>query len=499
MHCLRDPRACAAAWLAAVLIAIPGSSPQAATYFVDRASATCSNSGPGTEIRPYCSISAAVGARGGPGVTIVVAPGTYTEQVSITASGAPGSPLVLQAGRGVVLDGADDFSDPAQWAQRSGNVWLAAGVTWAPLQVFAEGARLTPSTAAPASLPSRSFTWVPGEGLYVNAGGGNPAGLEPRVGRRKYGFSLYARSWITIEGFTILHTEDRGINAGTACTNLTIARNTVRYANKPGIQVSGGSGMRIASNIVSDNNDHGISLTAGVTASVIEDNESFRNARPAERAANGIYLFGSPGDTLRGNRLHDNQDTGLHLQSGSNDCVAYLNRSWNNGDHGYDHLGASGTIHVCDLAYGNHKDGFSIEGASPGTEIHRSIAVNNGLTTNEFDLWVDLASTPGFVSNDNLFWNSTRQPPVKYDATLYGSVAKYSAASGQDTRSLQADPRFVNPAAGDFRLQPGSPAIGSPGARGPGWSATEAFGCSPADVAATLQPRLRKTPAPSGP
>jgi parallel beta-helix repeat protein len=489
-----------AAVLAVALIVAPVPVARAATYFVDRSSAACSNHGAGTEAQPYCSISAAVAARGGPGVTLVVRPGVYPEQVTLNASGATGSPFVLQAAAGgVVVDGADDFSDPTLWVRSSGEVWLAVSVTWTPAQAFADGARLTPSTSAPASLSARSFTWVAGEGLYMNAGGGNPAAHQVRVGHRKYGFSMYGRSWVTIEGFTIARTEDRGINLSGSCTNVTIARDTVAFANKMGIQVVGGSDIVIGLNRVSDNNDHGISLTGGATGVIVEDNEAFRNARPGARAANGIYLFGSPGNTLRRNRLHDNQDSGVHIQSGSNDCVSYLNRSWNNGDHGYDHLGASGTVHVCDVAYGNYKDGFSIEGGSPGTQLYNCIATNNGLTTNEFDLWVDLESTPGFTSNYNLFWNSTRQPPVKHIRTLYPSVAGYSAASGQDTKSLQADPRFVNPAAGDFHLNAGSPAIDNTGSRGPGWSATDAYGCPHPDVAAARGARLHPTREPRGP
>ena len=470
----------------------------AATYYVNRASSACSNSGPGTEAKPYCTIGAAVAARGGPGVRIAVAPGVYPEQVSIPASGAAGSPLVLEAASGVIVDGADDYSDARQWTHVAGDVWLAAGVTWTPLQVFADDRRLALSGVGPDALPAHGFIWVADQGLYVNAGGGNPAEHHVRVGRRKHGFSMYGRASVTIDGFTVIHTEDRGINVSGSCTNVSIIRNTVRYANKMGIQVSGGFGMRIASNTVSDNNDHGISLTTGVTASVIEDNESFRNARPGERAANGIYLFGSPGDTLRSNRLHDNQDTGLHLQSGSNDCVCYLNRSWSNGDHGYDHLGASGTLHVCDVAWGNFKDGFSIEGDSPRTRIQRSIAVENGLTTNEFDLWVDEVSSVGFVSDHNLFWNSTRQQPVKYVRTLYSSVPAYAGVSRQDKHTLQTDPLFVSPRAGDFRLKTGSPAAGDSNSRGPGWSASEA-GCAPADVEAALERELRRQPEPQRP
>ncbi len=467
-----------AACLVAGLIASSGSPAGAATYYVDRLSPTCSNSGAGTEAQPYCTISAAVNARGGPGTTIIVKPGVYPEQVTITTSGISGSPLVLRASAGgVILDGTDDFAATSRWVQVSGDVWLASTVSWYPTQVFLDGTRIDSSTVAPASLPSRTFRWVLGSGLYVNAGGGNPGDHQAGVGRRNYGFSLFARSWITIEGFTVTRTQDRGIYVSGSCTNVALTHNTVNFTGKMGIQVVGGSGILIGSNTVHDCRDHGIALINGVTASTLEDNESFRNAHPIDRIANGIYLFGCPGNVLRRNRVHDNQDTGLHIQSGSNNCVQYLNRSWNNGDHGYDHLQSTGTIHNCDVAYGNFRDGFSIEGAATGTQIHNCIAVDNGLTTSEFNLWVDSGSATGFVSNHNIIWNSTSQPPVKYVLfTPYSSVAAYSAASGQDAQSLEADPRFVNAAVGDFHLLAGSPAIDNGNSGSPNWPSLDADG-----------------------
>src|SRR5207247_5674904 len=164
--------------------------------------------------------------------TFMVKPGVYHEQVSIPASGASGSPLVLQAfASGVVIDGSDDFSTAAQWTLVSGNVWLASSVTWDPIQVFLDGARSDSSTFAPASLPSRTFRWVSGAGLYVNAGGGNPASHQAAIGHRKYGFTLPARSFVVIDGFTVTRTADRGINLSATCNNVTLTHNTVTFTN----------------------------------------------------------------------------------------------------------------------------------------------------------------------------------------------------------------------------------------------------------------------------
>jgi hypothetical protein len=455
---------------------------RAQTIYVDNQSATCSSLGPGTVDLPYCTISAAAAANKGPGITIIVKPGIYREQVTIPASGAAGSPYVFQAeGPGVVVDGSDDFADAGLWAPYAGSVWLASSVTWNAKQVFVDGARLTPSTASPDLLPVNTFRWVSGEGLYVNLGLDNPGIHQTLVGHRNFGFNMFTKSWITIDGFEVARTEDRGINMQTGCTDLVISHNRVSFANSYGIHSVNGLNVLIDGNVVSDCVLHGIGLTAGATGCTVRNNESFHNVHPTIRQTNGIHLFGAPGNTIHGNRLHDNQDTGLQFGSGSNDCVSYNNRSWNNGDHGYDHLGASGTIHVDDLAYGNFKDGFSFEGNSPSSQLYNCIAVENGLTTNEFDLWVDATSSVGFVSDYNIFWNSTSQPPIKYISTLYSTLADYQLASGLDAHSFQADPRFANPAAADFQPTAGSPAIDAANSGVPNWPATDAIGVARVD------------------
>src|SRR5438093_794963 len=313
----------------------------------------------------------------------------------------------------------------------------------------------------------------------------DPGTTRAEVGHRLYGVNASARSWVTIDGFTITRCEARCINLSSSCSNVVIAHNVVTFSGKYGIQVTGGSAISISSNQVNDNADHGVSMLSGVTNSTFEDNECARNILPSQREANGLYLFGCSNNVIRRNRFHHNQDTGLQIQSGSNNNLSIQNRSWQNGDHGYDHLLATGNVHIGDVAWGNYKDGFSIEGNSTGQTLYDCIAVDNGLTTSEYDLWVEGTSQSGFVSDDNLFWNSISQPPIKWDGSIYSSVADYSAATGHDTRTLQANPRFVAPAQGDFHLMAGSPAIDDANSGAANWPSTDAEGKARADDPAT--------------
>src|SRR5439155_9236756 len=82
-------------------------------------------------------------------------------------------------------------------------------------------------------------------------------------------------------------------------------------------------------------------------------------------------------------------------------------------------------------------------------------------------------------------WNSNSVAPVKYATTTYSTVAAYSAAAGTDSHSIQSDPRFVAPAAGDFHLLAGSPAIDNGNSAASNWPATDAEGRARVDDPAT--------------
>ena len=447
-----------------------------ATYYVDNQNPAASDAGPGTLSTPYRTISAAVTQHGGPGNTILVMPGTYREQVTVGASGASGSPLVIEAQGAAIVEGADDFSNSGLWVPLSGDVYLASSVTWDPVQVFADGARLIETALNPAALTPMTFRYVAGTGLYVNAGGGNPGAHGALVGRRTNGFRLPARSYVTIRGFTVSRSEDKGIYALTGSNSFTLENNHITHAGTQGVQLAGSTAGLIAGNEVSYCGDHGIALFGGTTATTVRGNYSHHNARPTVRAANGIFLSGSSDNRIEGNRLTDNQDSGLQMNLSSNNNVSVQNVSWNNGDHGYDHLGSTGNLHVGDVAYGNYRDGFSFEGNAPGGKVYDCIAVNNGLTLAQFDLWVDSASSVGFESDYNLFWNANGQSPIQFVTTIYSTIAAFASATGHDSHSIQADPRFANGPGGDFRLRSGSPAIDAASSNVPQWLATDAEG-----------------------
>lgn len=455
------------------LATMPARAANAETYYVDNQSPNGSLAGPGTEGQPYSTITAAVAARRGPGVTIVVKPGIYREQITIPESGTQEAPYVLRAeGPGVVLEGCDDFKDETLWIEPGPGAipgtlgavaheygWLAPGVTSPVRQVFVDGRRLTASAGAPGLLPPNAFTWVEGEGLYVNLDGGNPGRHEILVGRRTYGFRMSGKSWVTIEGFELTHIDDTAINLHLGCSDIVVSGNRITFSGSYGIKSAGGLRVLIEGNSVSESGLHGIGLTAGSTGCVIRNNDSFRNAQQDVRAAKGIYLQMAPSNVIAGNRTYENQDTGIQINNGSHHCLLYNNRSWHNGDHGFDHLDATGTTHLHNVAYGNFMDGFSIEGNSPGSQVFNCISVDNGLSTDRFNLWVNGLSAVGFQSGYNILWNSTTQEPVKFIATKYNLLSDYVADSGQDAHSMQANPLFANATDGDFRPLQGSPAI----------------------------------------
>lgn len=381
---------------------------------VDQGHGNCSDSGSGTSAQPFCTISAAA-ARAVAGDTVNVASGTYREQVTVRNSGISTSHIVFSA---------------------------------------AQGASVT-----------------------VTGG--------------KHGFLLSGRLFVTIRGFRITQTTDDGINIINS-SNITIEANDISFAGQPavgqtgfGIRLSGTNSTLVASNVVHHNNDSGIFLTGGTTTTTVRGNESFNNARGFVRAAAGIDVR-SAGNTIIGNRTHHNEDTGIQIRSAQGTTEAANNAvinniSYDNGDHGMDALRAPGQVFTGNVIYNNIAAGINIEDGSTGCTLTNNISVDNAINSprTEGNIRVDGSSTSGTTLDYNLVWmrsTAGAQEIYIWGAARYFSLDDFAAATGMEDHGIQADPLWVAPGSGDFRVKPGSPAIDSADSRAPGHSATDANG-----------------------
>src|SRR5438445_627136 len=88
--------------------------------------------------------------------------------------------------------------------------------------------RTTPVLLALASLPAGTFQYVAGVGLYVNLGTGNPGSHALLVSRRAYGFRVSSKSWVRIDGFSVVRQNDRCIYLTGPASNDAITNNVVQ-------------------------------------------------------------------------------------------------------------------------------------------------------------------------------------------------------------------------------------------------------------------------------
>lgn len=423
-----------------VVVPVDAASGAATTLYVRTTG--CSDTGTGTATLPYCTIvkAATVAVAG---QTVVVSAGTYTGEVAPWHSGVSGSPI----------------------------------------------------------------TFRPATGASVVISG-------PR-----HGFTISNRSWITVSGFRIQNTTGAGVYVSNA-QGLSISGNTVQTSGRRvsgssayGIYLNAMSSSSVKSNVVTNNAGSGIFIAGGSTGNQVASNEISYNAYGYVRNAVGIDVR-APGNVVKANRVHHNEDSGIQLYPGGDrtqviNNIVYANLGFTTtaqtncshpstgntsgcitGDHGIDGLGVTGATIVGNTVYGNATSGINLEGLAAGTTsgatISNNIATDNGIRCPNGvggtvtcprtggNIRVDANSRLGTTVNFNLVNLSASGTMMVWGTTSYTSLAAFRTASGQETRGLQADPRFTDAATGTFTLRAGSPAIDSANSAAPGQTTSDA-------------------------
>ena len=238
-------------------------------------------------------------------------------------------------------------------------------------------------------------------------------------------------------------------------------------------------------------------FTAFSNNDVIQNNLSYSNGE------HGIYHSNS-GDypAIRGNQIHHNHSAGIHmngdLSQGGDGTISFAtvekNVIWENGLGGGSGINCDGvddSIFRNNLLYSNHASGISLYAIDGAHGSSRNLVYNNTIVMAPDGRWaVNIPSSSGKKSPvgnqvfNNILYesNSARGSVLTYGTAVSGfksdhnvvvnrfstnngsttiSLTAWRQKTGQDLHSLIADPTalFVNPAANDYHLKPGSPAI----------------------------------------
>jgi parallel beta-helix repeat protein len=282
---------------------------------------------------------------------------------------------------------------------------------------------------------------------------------------------------------------------------------TVRYWVIDGFEVTGaqryGIDLRDTDHLTVQNCVvHGSSVTGIFLAfcynPLIQNNESYSNGE------HGIYQSNS-GDSpiIRGNRLHHNHAAGLHMNGDRNFtpgdgvisfAVVEKNIVWENGTGGGSGIncdGVSDSVFRNNLLYNNHASGISLYAIDGAQGSSRNRVYNNTIVMSADGRWcVNIPASSEGQSNPvgNIVKNNILYTPHTFRGSIsvYSSapgvlesdynavVPRFSSDGGDTNMSLAAwrafgydshsftttpDQLFTNPAASDYTLRSGSPAI----------------------------------------
>jgi parallel beta-helix repeat protein len=264
------------------------------------------------------------------------------------------------------------------------------------------------------------------------------------------GFKLSSKAYVTIKGFTVTKTSAVGILVS-GSNHITLDGNNVSSAGQPtstnaskGISLSGTTASTVKNNVTHNNTDAGIGISSGSTGNTISNNTSYSNARGYTRAAAGIDLRNSGSNTVTGNTVYSNEDSGINVWTSSNNSTVASNYAHNNGDHGIDVHSTNGTTVSSNRVCSNYDSGIEMTG-SLNTVLNGNHSVLNGINSarTSGQLRADSTSAPSTKANNDTLYQqsplSSKTVFIDWSGTKYTTLAQFQAATGQELNGTVAN------------------------------------------------------------
>jgi len=302
-----------------VIALVVGPAAQAATLiYVDEQSSNCSNSGPGTQATPLCTISAAAG-RAVAGDTVIVASGDYTEQVTVAASGTATAPITFTVAQGAdvtVRGGAYGFRVSSKsWITIKGfhvvdtvdhgiSVTGSSNVIIEANEVSGAGTGVSGQTARGISLTTTTNSRVEGNDTHDNSDTGIFLGYATSTGNSVTNNSssanarLYTRAaagfdirspGTTVSGNVSFDNEDSGINIWDSADGSLVFNNVVYDNGDHGIDNKSSDNTQVVANTVFGGVDSGIEVVSS-TGVELANNISADNGIDSPRTSGNLRV-----------------------------------------------------------------------------------------------------------------------------------------------------------------------------------------------------------------
>jgi hypothetical protein len=254
------------------------------------------------------------------------------------------------------------------------------------------------------------------------------------------------------------------------CRRIVISDNTIsdgghRFHQAVGVLIGKCTGVQLLHNSIHDFDYSGVSVgwTWGYEegeayGNIIEYNHIYNIGRGMLSDMGGIYTLGvQPGTRLRYNLVHDCVSRGyggwgIYNDEGSSHILIENNVVYRTKSTVYNqHYGCGNIVRNNVFAFGGEQ-----QYSRGRLEGHSSFSFTNNIVSFDTDgellsgNWTDVKAE----IDHNLYFNVSRKP-----LTFKGASIADWRERGADRHSIVADPLFLSPENGDFRLSEDSPAL----------------------------------------